>query len=208
MPIGASRGAAGCQLGGTVGEHPYHRRAFGGDPVDSLVRPAMGKNGGSKASMGLGRGLFLQFVAVRAVCSKTGPDRSLCQLKRTARSDRFDQFMLFVQDRSRPVSVPSEMKCTVRSFRAVGAVCPISLFVSQAERERQKLERAREEQEAREAAEQADQLMRDRAEELERMKREQQRLQDELDALKKAKVCCHVAGLWFSFHGLTLRCKT
>ena len=45
--------------------------------------------------------------------------------------------------------------------------------------------------------------MRDRAEELERMKREQQRLQDELDALKKAKVRCHVAGLWFSFHGPT-----
>ena len=146
--------------------------------------------------------------SVFAVCSKTGLDRSLCQLKRTARSDRFDQFMLFVQDRSRPVFVPSEMNCPVRSLRAVGAVCPISLFVSEAERERQELERAREEQEARKAAEQADQLMRDRAEELERMKREQQRLQDELDALKKAKVCCHVAGLWFSFHGPTLRCTT
>ena len=81
------------------------------------------------------------------------------------------------------------------------------MFVSQAERERQEAERARQEDEAREAAEEADRLMRDRAEELERMKREQQRLQDELDALKKAKVCCHVAGLWFSFHGPTLRCQ-
>ena len=100
------------------------------------------------------------------------------------------------------------MNCAVRSFRAVGADCPISLLVSQAERERQELERAREEQEAREAAEHADQLMRERAEELERMKRQQQRLQDELGALKKVKVCCHVAGLWFSFHGLMLRCTT
>ena len=60
---------------------------------------------------------------------------------------------------TRPVQtgfVPSETNCPLRLFRAVGAVCPISLFVSQAERERQELERAREEQEAREAAEQAD----------------------------------------------------
>ena len=129
MPIGPSRGAAGCQLGGTVGEHPYHRRAFGGDPVvDPVVRPAMGKNGGSKASMGLGRGLFLQFVAVRAVCSKTGPDRSLCQLKRTARSDRFDRFMLFVQDRSRPVSVPSEMNCMFGPIVSC-SLCSLTHFV-------------------------------------------------------------------------------
>jgi hypothetical protein len=60
--------------------------------------------------------------------------------------------------------------------------------LEEAERERQEAERARQEDEAREAAEEADRLMRDRAEELERMKREQQRLQDELDALKKAKV--------------------
>ena len=46
-------------------------------------------------------------------------------------------------------------------------------------------------------------MMRDRAEELERMKREQQQLQEELDALRSAKVCCHVVGLWLSFHGLT-----
>ena len=45
--------------------------------------------------------------------------------------------------------------------------------------------------------------MRDRAEELERMKREQQRLREELDALRSGKVCCHVAGLWLSLHGLT-----
>ena len=74
---------------------------------------------------------------------------------------------------------------------------------TQAERGRQELERARKEQEAPEAQDQADQLMREGAGELERMKREQQKLQKELDALRSAKVCCHVAGLWLSFHGLT-----
>ena len=77
----------------------------------------------------------LQFVAVCTVCSKTAPDRSLCQLKRTARSYRFDPFMLLVQDRSKPVSVPSQMNCPVRSFRAVRAACPISLFLTGRKRE-------------------------------------------------------------------------
>ena len=93
--------------------------------------------------------------------------------------------MLFVQDRFRPVFVPTEFNGTNCSVCLEQLLC----CFPHAEREGQELEREREEREAHEEQEKQKQLLADGAAELERMKKEQQRLQEELDALRSGKVC-------------------